>query len=105
MKTRRKASTEYRRVPAMLGQREMQMVSLTSVIQRQHRFVSIFVHRVIPPHRFLPYATSMFDVFHRVIRPNPSSGTGEPRGRRPSETEERTFQQIRKRGTLFGGIE
>jgi hypothetical protein len=55
-----------------------------------------------PPYRFIPYATSMFDVFHRVIRPNPSTGTGQPRCCLPSETEERTF---RKRGTLFGGIE
>jgi hypothetical protein len=30
-------------------------------------FVSIFVCRVIPPYRFIPYAMPMFDVFHRVI--------------------------------------
>lgn len=56
-------------------------------------FVSIFVCRVIPPYRFIPYATPMFDVFHRVIRPKPSIGTGEPRGRLPSETEERTSEK------------
>jgi hypothetical protein len=91
MRTRRKASTEHRRLPVILGQRTMQMVSLTSVVQRQHRFVS----RVIPPYCFIPYATSMFDVFYRVIRPNSSTGTGEPRCRLPSEMEERRFQKKR----------
>lgn len=65
------------------------------MVHRQHRFVSIFLCRVIPPYCFIPYTTSMFDVFHRVIRPNPSTGTGEPRSRRPSETEDRTFQKKR----------